>query len=165
MQAALSRLKLSQQAVDDDAAYFAALLQAAPSACITEVLPRAQAAKDATSAEAVKLAMGYAQNLYAPMMKMGRFDEVQELHAQVQAALGKLALKDDGAADELKYKSSFSLGALDAMLTLDKRAVAKDDKAGSKKWLGQLNAVAPESQQASQARMIERAMAPDPAVK
>ena len=93
------------------------------------------------------------------------FDEVLALHAQVQSALGKLALKDDGATDELKYKGSFSLGALDALLTLYKRAVAKDDKAGSKKWLGQLNVVAPESQQASQARMIARTMAADPAVK
>ena len=165
VQTALARLKLAPEANGDDAAYFAALLQAAPSAYITEALPRAQAVKEAPTAEAVKLAMGYAQNLYAPMMKMGRFDEVLALHTQVQAALGKLALKDDVAADEVKYKGSISLGALDAMLTLYKRAVAKDDTAGAKKWLGQLNAVAPESQQASQARMIARTMAPDPAVK
>ena len=165
VQAALARLKLTPEAAGDDAAYFAALVQASPNVYITEALPRAQAVKDANTAEAVKLAMGYTQNLYAPMMKMGRFDEVLALHQQMQASLDKLALKDDAGADEVKYKASFSLGALDAMLTLYKRAEAKDDKAGAKKWLGQLNAVAPESQQASQARAINRAMAPDPAVK
>jgi len=53
-----------------------------------------------------------------------------------------------------------SLGALDAMLLLFKRALANDDKVAAKKWLKQLNTIAPESKQASQARLLNRAMAP-----
>ena len=161
VQAALKRIKLSTQIISDDYAYFSALLKASPSEYISDALPRAQAVTTATTADDVKLALGYAQNLYAPMMKMGRFDEVKTLHDQVQGALAKFTLKDESAADALKYKGSMSIDALEAMLSLYKRAVANDDKAGAKKWFDQLNAVAPESQEAGQARAINRALTPD----
>jgi hypothetical protein len=62
--------------------------------------------------------------------------------------------------DAKAYKDSITIPALDAFLDLYQRAAAAGDKDGAKKWLKQLNLVAPESLQAITAREIARAMAP-----
>ena len=105
---------------DDDSAYFVALLKANPTEFIADALPCAQAVKEATTADAVKFALGCAKQLYAPMMVVGRFDEVKALHDHVQVALYKLTLKDATTADAKIYQGSMSIGALDAMLALCK---------------------------------------------
>ena len=165
VQTALVRLRLTDEVAIDDDTYLNAMLASCPANYVSEALPRAQAIQQATTHDELIRAFFYAQYLYAPMMTLGRFDDVKLLHDQVQLALAKFNLKDDAKADAAKYKDSFSSGALDALLALYKRALANDDNAQAKRWLGQLNAIAPESPQAMQARMIARTKEPDSAVK
>ena len=141
-------------------AYFAALGQYDTAHFWPEAQPLLAKCQTDLSAETTEQYAGIARVLYSPLMLTGHLDEVKALHDALQAALHKFAKVDAVNADAQAFKDSITVPALDAFLLLYKRAAAANDKEGAKKWLRELNLVAPESQQAITAREINHAITP-----
>jgi len=76
----------------------------------------------------------------------------------VQAALTNTATPNEVKTDAQVDKDRISRATLDALLSLYKRAAAGNDSAGTKKWLTQLNLIAPMSPQAIKARAIDKSL-------
>lgn len=112
--------------------------------------------------ETVRLA-GSVQAAYAPLMQAGRFEDAKTAHEQLQALLTKYHLDAQATVDTHAFGDSVSISALDAMLALVKKGAAANDLPTVKKWVTQLNLIAPEAPQAIRARQILKALDTPPA--
>jgi len=159
-QAALGKLEQSdllQRA--DTVAYLQSLAGPQPQVFLASAQPLLDQAGDSKSAEELRCLLDLARTTYGALMLQGRIDDARALHARMQAAVTKAGNPEGLAdADKLAYRNSLSQGAIDGMYALFKRAVAAGDTEGARKWLTNLNDVAPEHPKAVEARRLFKKM-------
>ena len=155
LQASITRLgNPPGWAMQEQQYYLDALVKAKPELVLAEVQPLLDNNTDpATPAEAIARAM-LVRGAYKPLMTAGKLDEAKMLHDRVVAWLTKAAKPDELAADEEAFRQSVSKEAMEAMFTLFKRALAANDLDGARKWLTNLNMIAPEHARSAQARKM-----------
>jgi hypothetical protein len=155
LQASITRLGNPQGlATQELQSYLGALAKAKPELVLAELKPLLEKTDaPATPAEAMERAM-LARGAYGPLMTAGRLDEANTLHTRVQEWLTKANKPDDAKADTEAFRQSVSKEAVEAMFTLFKQALAANDADGARKWMANLNMVAPEHPRAAQARKM-----------
>ena len=155
LQASITRLGNPQDwATQEQQYYLDALVKVKPELVLAEIQPLLDNnTEPATPAEAIERAL-LARGAYKPLMTAGKLDEAKKLHERVAAWLTKAAKPDELAADEEAFRQSVSKEAMEAMFTLFKRALAANDLDGARKWLTNLNMIAPEHARSAQARKM-----------
>jgi len=139
----------------DTVAYLNSLAGPQPQVFLAGAQPLLAQAGDSKAAEDLRCLLGLARTTYAILMLQGRIDDAKTLHTQIQAAVTTAGDPEGLAdADKLAYRNSLSQGAIDGMYALFKRAVAAGDVEGTRKWLTNLNDVAPEHPKAVEARRL-----------
>ena len=140
--------------LQEEQCYLDALVKAKPELMLAELKPLLENNTDpATPAAAMERAM-LARGAYKPLMAAGKLDEAKKLHERVAAWLTKAEKPDEVAADAEAFRKSVTEEAMEAMFTMFKRTLAANNLDGARKWLTNLNMIAPEHARSAQARKI-----------
>lgn len=141
-------------ATQEQQEYLNALVKAKPELVLAELKPLLDTTTaPATPTEALERSM-LARGAYGPLMIAGRIDDASALHVRVQDWLTTAKNPDEAKADTDAFRQSVSKEAVEAMYTLFKQSLAANDADGARKWLANLNMVAPEHPRSSQARKM-----------
>ncbi|MHB9132110.1 MAG: tetratricopeptide repeat protein [Armatimonadota bacterium] len=159
MQEAYNKYGLKPEAEQDRLAFANALSKANAKDFLEEALVLIENGKVAKTPADAQYPLLLARIAYRPLMEVGRIEDAKTLHAQMQALITRLGNTGSLADEDKKaYQNSMSQGAMEAMFFLFKRAVANNDQAAAKKWLAQLEAIAPEHPRTMEARKTFRSL-------
>ena len=155
IQASIKRLgSPAGMAAAEQQLYLGALVKVKPEMVLAEVKPLLSVTSaPASPDEALERAM-LAQGAYGPLMTAGRLEDANALHQRVQGWLTAANKPDEVKADADAFRQSVSKEAVEAMYTLFKQSLAANDVDGARRWLTDLNMVAPEHPRAVQARAM-----------